>query len=70
MGDLRALESKTPALQNPALLFDLDGTLIDTAYEHALAWSSALRAAGRRNSIYLWDSVLNHDSMLSVHVNS
>ena len=46
MDDLRAPESKEPRLQDPALLFDLDGTLIDTAYEHALAWSSALRAAG------------------------
>lgn len=46
MGDLRAPESKSLTLQNPALLFDLDGTLIDTAYEHALAWSSALRAGG------------------------
>jgi beta-phosphoglucomutase-like phosphatase (HAD superfamily) len=46
MGDLRAPESKAAELQNPAILFDLDGTLIDTAYEHALAWSSALRAAG------------------------
>jgi HAD superfamily hydrolase (TIGR01549 family) len=46
MGDLKAPESKAPTLQNPALLFDLDGTLIDTAYEHALAWSSAFRAAG------------------------
>jgi HAD superfamily hydrolase (TIGR01549 family) len=42
---LRVPVSKASTVQNPALLFDLDGTLIDTAYEHALAWSSALRAA-------------------------
>jgi HAD superfamily hydrolase (TIGR01549 family) len=36
----------TPRPQDPALLFDLDGTLIDTAYEHVLAWSLALRSAG------------------------
>lgn len=30
---------------NPAILFDLDGTLVDTVYEHVLAWSSALRRA-------------------------
>ena len=29
----------------PAILFDLDGTLIDTVYEHVLAWSMALRRA-------------------------
>ena len=30
---------------SPAILFDLDGTLIDTVYEHVLAWSAALRRA-------------------------
>jgi HAD superfamily hydrolase (TIGR01549 family) len=35
-----------PKPQDPALLFDLDGTLIDTAYEHVLAWALALRSAG------------------------
>jgi HAD superfamily hydrolase (TIGR01509 family) len=30
------------ASETPAALFDLDGTLIDTVYEHALAWSEAL----------------------------
>lgn len=36
----------TPKPQDPALLFDLDGTLIDTAYEHVIAWSVALRSGG------------------------
>jgi HAD superfamily hydrolase (TIGR01549 family) len=30
----------------PALLFDLDGTLVDTVYEHVLAWSEALQDEG------------------------
>lgn len=30
----------------PALLFDLDGTLIDSNYQHVAAWSEALRSAG------------------------
>jgi beta-phosphoglucomutase-like phosphatase (HAD superfamily) len=30
-----------------ALLFDLDGTLVDTVYAHALAWQMALGEAGR-----------------------
>jgi HAD superfamily hydrolase (TIGR01509 family) len=30
----------------PALLFDLDGTLVDSVYEHVLAWHEALGAAG------------------------
>jgi HAD superfamily hydrolase (TIGR01549 family) len=29
----------------PAILFDLDGTLIDSVYEHILAWRDALRKA-------------------------
>jgi HAD superfamily hydrolase (TIGR01549 family) len=31
---------------DPAFLFDLDGTLVDTTYEHVLAWSIALKSAG------------------------
>jgi HAD superfamily hydrolase (TIGR01509 family) len=29
----------------PAVLFDLDGTLIDSAYHHVFAWSQALQSA-------------------------
>jgi HAD superfamily hydrolase (TIGR01509 family) len=32
--------------RQPAFLFDLDGTLIDSVYEHALAWREALEKAG------------------------
>jgi len=31
---------------SPPILFDLDGTLIDTVYQHVLAWSAALEAYG------------------------
>src|SRR5947199_2045033 len=31
---------------SPTILFDLDGTLIDTVYEHVLAWSAALLENG------------------------
>jgi HAD superfamily hydrolase (TIGR01509 family) len=30
----------------PAFLFDLDGTLVDTVYQHVLAWREALESAG------------------------
>lgn len=30
----------------PALLFDLDGTLIDSVYQHVLAWREALERSG------------------------
>ncbi|MCW2238829.1 HAD family hydrolase [Azospirillum canadense] len=30
----------------PAFLFDLDGTLVDTVYQHVMAWQEALREEG------------------------
>ena len=30
----------------PAFLFDLDGTLVDSVYQHVLSWREALEAAG------------------------
>jgi beta-phosphoglucomutase-like phosphatase (HAD superfamily) len=30
----------------PAFLFDLDGTLVDSVYEHVLAWREAFEANG------------------------
>jgi HAD superfamily hydrolase (TIGR01509 family) len=30
----------------PAILFDLDGTLVDSVYQHVLAWRDALEMAG------------------------
>jgi HAD superfamily hydrolase (TIGR01549 family) len=30
----------------PAVLFDLDGTLVDSAYDHVIAWRDALREEG------------------------
>jgi phosphoglycolate phosphatase-like HAD superfamily hydrolase len=31
---------------SPAFLFDLDGTLVDSVYQHVLAWREALEASG------------------------
>jgi HAD superfamily hydrolase (TIGR01509 family) len=36
----------------PALLFDLDGTLIDSVYQHVLAWREALEEVGL--SLAVW----------------
>ena len=36
----------------PALLFDLDGTLIDSVYQHVLAWQEALDAFGIDLSVW------------------
>ena len=30
----------------PVFLFDLDGTLVDSVYQHVLAWKEALDAEG------------------------
>jgi HAD superfamily hydrolase (TIGR01509 family) len=36
----------------PALLFDLDGTLVDSVYQHVLAWHEVLGEAGMELSIW------------------
>src|SRR5665213_2829040 len=58
----------------PGVLFDVDGTLIDTNYLHCLAWSRAFRDAGEwapMNAIHrligmggdqLVSEILGHDS--------
>jgi beta-phosphoglucomutase-like phosphatase (HAD superfamily) len=33
-----------------ALIFDLDGTLVDTVYAHVFAWQQALAEAGMRST--------------------
>ena len=35
-----------------ALLFDLDGTLVDSVYQHVLAWHDALHATGIELSVW------------------
>jgi HAD superfamily hydrolase (TIGR01509 family) len=37
-------DTESPA--RPAFLFDLDGTLLDSVYQHVLAWREALEAVG------------------------
>jgi beta-phosphoglucomutase-like phosphatase (HAD superfamily) len=32
--------------RQPAFLFDLDGTLIDSVYQHVVAWRQALEGVG------------------------
>ena len=36
----------------PAFLFDLDGTLIDSVYQHVLAWKEALDTEGITLSVW------------------
>ena len=39
-------EERQPAADGTAFLFDLDGTLVDSVYQHVLAWREALEAVG------------------------
>jgi HAD superfamily hydrolase (TIGR01509 family) len=38
--------------QRPAVVFDLDGTLVDSVYQHVLAWRDALEEAGIELSVW------------------
>src|SRR5262245_1738209 len=40
------------AVPKPAFLFDLDGTLVDSVYQHVLAWREALDAEGIEVSVW------------------
>jgi HAD superfamily hydrolase (TIGR01509 family) len=42
----------TPQRTRPAFLFDLDGTLIDSVYQHVIAWREALEQVGA--SLAVW----------------
>ncbi len=39
-------------MSSPAFLFDLDGTLVDSVYQHVLAWREALEAVGFELSVW------------------
>ncbi len=41
-----------PSTQETAFLFDLDGTLVDSVYQHVLAWQEALEAEGIELSVW------------------
>jgi HAD superfamily hydrolase (TIGR01509 family) len=41
-----------PAPPPPAFLFDLDGTLIDSVYQHVIAWRAALASVGIDLSVW------------------
>src|SRR6201997_459592 len=41
-----------PMTFRPSFLFDLDGTLVDSVYEHVLAWQEALTAEGIELSVW------------------
>jgi HAD superfamily hydrolase (TIGR01509 family) len=40
------------SVPSPAFLFDLDGTLVDSVYQHVIAWQEALTACGISLSVW------------------
>lgn len=46
------MDTSSLALSPPALLFDLDGTLVDSVYQHVLAWREALEHEGVELSVW------------------
>jgi len=53
---LRPYHERPPPYQpmsaGPAFLFDLDGTLVDSVYQHVLAWREALESVGIELSVW------------------
>ena len=46
VGDSMKTSREEVKRSGPAFLFDLDGTLVDSVYQHVLAWRDALEEAG------------------------
>ena len=44
--------ANTTSVSPPAFLFDLDGTLVDSVYQHVLAWREALERTGLELSVW------------------
>jgi HAD superfamily hydrolase (TIGR01509 family) len=45
-------QQDAPAVSPPAFIFDLDGTLIDSVYQHVIAWRQALEQVGVELAIW------------------
>src|SRR5262244_2943393 len=45
-------KKKTAIARRPAVLFDLDGTLVDSVYQHVLAWREGLESCGIELSVW------------------
>src|SRR5687767_8972056 len=46
------MQTQTLTRQQTAFIFDLDGTLVDSVYQHVLAWREALEAEGIELSVW------------------
>src|SRR5215216_3110592 len=52
MIDSKSNDDDRTATSKTAFLFDLDGTLVDSVYQHVLAWREALEAGGIRLAVW------------------
>src|SRR5215470_3650613 len=52
----------------PVFLFDLDGTLIDSVYQHVLAWKEALDAEGVELSVWRIHRKIGMSGGLFTHI--
>ena len=52
MTNMAALDGAAAQRQETAFLFDLDGTLVDSVYQHVLAWREALETEGIDLSVW------------------
>ena len=53
MGEvIRSSRLLEPPCERTVFLFDLDGTLVDSVYQHVLAWQEALEAGGIELSVW------------------
>src|SRR6202043_347920 len=50
--DFIARSQMTASSKPPAFIFDLDGTLVDSVYQHVLAWQEALERSGIELSVW------------------
>src|SRR5574337_1105031 len=46
------MQEERPMRIEPVFLFDLDGTLVDSVYQHVLAWKEALDSEGVNLSVW------------------
>lgn len=51
----------------PAVIFDLDGTLVDSVYQHVVAWRAGLQAAGIELSVWKIHRRIGMSGGLLVH---
>lgn len=49
---LKPRKDMEPIAREQAFLFDLDGTLVDSVYQHVLAWQDALERGGIELSVW------------------